>query len=121
MPFENITFKNTNVHVSLKINEYATQKIATLRKYVAPEVEARAEVEFERVASHKSGAVCRTEVNVFVAGTLYRAEATEETFEAAIDAARSQLDQEMRKAHKKRTSLFRDGGRKIKEMMQFWG
>ena len=121
MSFENITFKNTNVHANPKINTYAAQKISTLEKYVAPGVEARAEVEFERVASHRSGAICRTEVNVTVAGTLYRAEATEETFEAAIDAVRAQLDHEMRKAHKKRTSLFRQGGRKIKEMMQFWG
>ena len=49
---------------------------------------------------------------------MFRAEATEETFEIAIDVVRNELDQAMRKSHEKRDSLKRQGGRKIKEMIR---
>lgn len=118
MTFQNITFKHTNSHTDSSIRGFVTQKLNTLLKYVNEEQEVTAEVEFEKVAPHKSGPICRVEVNVTVGGTLYRAESIAVTFEAAVDVVRDQLDQEMRKAHKKRNSLFRKGGRTLKEMMQ---
>lgn len=119
MAFQNITFKHTNSNTDSRIHGFVTQKLSGLEKYVGGETDTRCEVEFERVAPQKSGNVCRIEVNIWVAGTLYRAEAVAQTFEAAVDVVRDELDQEMRKAHKKRNSLFRRGSRKIKEIMRF--
>lgn len=119
MALTNITFKHTNSGTDGSIHDFVTQKLASLAKYVGDETDVRTEVEFEKIASHNSGAICRIEVNIWVGGTLYRAENTQETFEAAVDVVRDELDQEMRKAHKKRHSLLRRGGRKIKEMMRF--
>ena len=119
MVFENITFKHTNSQVSEKIHSLVSSKFEALGKYIEAGVPARAEVEFERVASHKTGPICRMEANIWVDGKLYRAETTQETFEAAVDVIKSELDQELRKANTKRTSLFRRGSRKIKEMMRF--
>jgi len=119
MVFQNITFKHTNSNTDSRIHGFVSQKLSPLEKYVGNETDVRCEVEFERVAPHKSGKVCRVEVNIWVAGTLYRAEAVGETFESAVDIVRDELEQEMRKAHKKRNSLFRRGGRKIKEMVRF--
>jgi ribosomal subunit interface protein len=119
MAFKNITFKHTNSDTDSRIHEFVRQKLVSLEKYVADGVEARVEVEFEKVASHKSGPICRVEVNVWVDGSLYRADNTQETFEAAIDVVKDDLDHEMKKAHKKRNSLFRKGSRKIKEMLRF--
>jgi ribosomal subunit interface protein len=121
MVFQNITFKHTNSNTDSRIHAFVSQKISTLEKYVGDATDVRCEVEFEKVAPHKSGNLCRVEVNVWVNGTLHRAEAVGQTYEAAVDVVRDELSQEMRKAHKKRNSLIRRGGRKIKEMMRFLG
>ncbi len=119
MVFQNITFKHTNSNTDSRIHGFVSQKLSPLEKYVGDETDVRCEVEFEKVAPQKSGNVCRVEVNIWVAGTLYRAEAVGETSESAVDIVRDELEQEMRKAHKKRNSLLRRGGRKIKEMVRF--
>lgn len=118
MIFKNITFKHVNVATNQKLDNLVEQKLVSLEKYVDPGTEVRAEVEFEKIPSHKSGPICRIEINVWEKGTLFRAEATEETFEVAIDVVRNELDQAMRKSHEKRDSLKRQGGRKIKEMIR---
>lgn len=119
MVFQNITFKHTNTEVGDGMDAYATEKLSTLLKYVSEDQEAKAEVEYEKIVAHKTGPVCRVEVNIWIGGELYRAQNTQSTFEAAVDVVRDELDQEMRKAHKRRHSLLRRGGRKIKEMMRF--
>jgi ribosomal subunit interface protein len=120
MSLQNFVIKQTNVTVTEKTRSYAETKLATLQKYVAGTDVMRVEAEFEKLTIHTSAATARVEVNITVGGALYRAEATELAFEAAVDVVRDQLDQEMRKAHKKRHSLLRRGGRKLKEMVR-WG
>jgi ribosomal subunit interface protein len=119
MAFQNITFKHTNSDTNSSIREFTSQKLATLDKYIGDETDVRCEVEFEKVTSQKTGPICRTEVNIWLRGTLFRSEVTQETFEAAVNLVRDELDYEMKKAHKKHHSLIRKGGRKIKEMMLF--
>jgi ribosomal subunit interface protein len=119
MVFQNITFKHTNTEVGNGMDAYSTEKLTTLLKYVSEDQEAKAEVEYEKIVAHRTGPVCRVEVNIWVGGELYRAENTQSTFEAAVDVVRDELDQAMRRVHKKRHSLLRRGGRKIKEMMLF--
>jgi ribosomal subunit interface protein len=119
MVFQNIIFKHTNSQVSNSLQTIAAQKLSTLEKYTKGETDVRCEVEFERIVKHKSGDVCRVEANIWLSGVLFRAEATQATFEAAIDIVRDELNQEMGKAHEKRNSLIRRGGRKIKDMVRF--
>ena len=117
MSFQNIIFKHTNIGSDSKLDAYATEKFLTLAKYTS--ADARVEVEYERVASHRQGEICRVEVNINAGRDFYRAENTKETFEAAINLVRDELEAEMDKAQKKRSSLFRRGARRIKEMMRF--
>lgn len=121
MVFKNIIFKHTNVKSDDTLREYTSAKLELLNKHIsATETDITCEVEFEREAPEQhSGSVYRVEVNLLVAGNLYRAEATEASFEAAVDKVRNELDQELRRSNSKRTSLFRRGSRKIKEMMRF--
>ena len=119
MVSEHITFKNTNIGTDAKLQAYATEKLASLDKFLGGASDVRVEVEFERMVSHKSGPICRAEVNVFVGGSVYRSEVTEMTFEAAVDVAKDDLTHEMSRAHEKRNSLFKRGGRKIKELLRF--
>lgn len=115
----NITFKHTNSDTDSRIHNFVRQKLAILDKYLNDESAVRIEVEFEKVVAHKSGPICRVEVNVWKAGKLYRAEATEMTFEAAVDVVKDYIDQELKRSSERQTSLLRRGSRKIKEFMQF--
>lgn len=116
-----IKYKSTRVVVEDDLKDITDNKLSTLSKFISDDEGVTCEVEFEKVAARNNGRIFRVEVNLEVAGSLYRAEATEESFERAIDEVREELDKEMRRANRKKESLFRRGGRKIKEMMRFGG
>ncbi len=118
MSFPTITFKYTQTPVVYQLQDLITQKFQSLERYVGGKTDVRCEVEFAKVAPHQNGNVYRTEVNLWSDGVLYRAEATEESFEKAIDAVRSELDTELGRARTKRQSLFRRGARRMKDMMR---
>lgn len=120
MSFPHIQFKATQVEVDDALKNLVEQKFQSLAKYIGDETDVRCEVEFEKVAPHQNGPVFRVEANLWVAGTLYRAEATEVSFEHAIDEVRAELDKEIRRARSKRDSLLKKGGRRLKEMLR-WG
>tara|TARA_B100000745_G_C20082463_1_gene369836 strand:+ start:632 stop:994 length:363 start_codon:yes stop_codon:yes gene_type:complete len=120
MSFPNISYKATGTDLEMSLQDLVTSKLESLSKFIGDETDVKCEVEFKKVAPHKSGAVHRVEVNLWVKGQMFRAEATEASFEAAVDEVRDELDKEMRRHSKKRESLMRKGGRKIKEMLR-WG
>lgn len=107
--------KLTNAVVPPQLQAILEQKLVTLEKYIGDETDVVCEVEFEKVAPKENGPVHRLEINLYVAGTLYRAEATANSFEMAIDEVRDELDKEMRRNKSKRLTLLKKGGRKIKE------
>ncbi|MFN3187939.1 MAG: ribosome hibernation-promoting factor, HPF/YfiA family [Candidatus Paceibacteria bacterium] len=118
MTTPNIIFKHTNTDVDYELQSILTQKITPLEKYF--EEPTIVEVEFKKEAPKNNGEVFVVEVNCTVKGELYRAVAMSETFEKSIDKARNELDKELRRAKKKRGSMFRKGARRIKDMMR-WG
>ncbi len=118
MTFPSISTKATNIEITPKIERLIEQKIAPLGRFVSNrETAVTCEVELGKVAEHQSGKIYRAEVNLTIGGKLYRAEAIEEQIEKAIDEVRDELKVELSKASDKRESLFKRGGRKIKEMM----
>ncbi len=119
MVTKNITLKHTHSGTDSSIRTLVEQKLAALEKYVGTETDVRTEVEFEKVVAHKSGPVCRVEVNVFVAGKVFRSESTQETFEAALDIVKDDLATEMQRSNDRHLSLVRRGARKFKEMLRF--
>ncbi|MCA9361203.1 ribosome-associated translation inhibitor RaiA [Candidatus Kaiserbacteria bacterium] len=119
MSFPNIQYKITQVEIEPAIKALVEQKFSSLSKFIGNETDVKCEVEFEKVAPKNNGEVHRFETNLWISGTLYRAESTEESFEKAIDVVRNELDKEIRRSRTKRESLFRKGGRKIKNMMRF--
>ena len=116
--FPSITFKHTHTDEARHLEDVVTHKFAAFEKYIGDESDVRCEVEFAKEAANQSGAIYRVEGNVWVAGTLFRAEATEDTFEKAIDSVRDDLDAEMHKDHDKRVALAREGARAAKEMLR---
>jgi ribosomal subunit interface protein len=118
MSFTNIIFKNTDVTVKRSLQDLVEQKLTSLEKYIGDETDIKCEVEFEKVAPHNSGDIYRVEINLWLAGKMYRAESVKSTYEAAVDLVRDDLDRDLSKDHDKRQTLRRKGGREIKEAMR---
>lgn len=114
-----ISFKATNTDLEMSLQDLVTNKFTSLEKYIGDESDVKCEVEFDKITSSQSGPVHRVEANLWLHGTLYRADATEHSFEEAVDEVRNELDKELRRSNSKRESLMRRGARKLKEMMRF--
>lgn len=121
MSFPAINFKFSGVESTAVPVQLLEDKFQLLGKFVGDETDVKCEVEFEKVTASQSGEVHRVEANLWLHGTLYRADATELSFEAAIDEVRDELDKELRRANDKRHSLVRRGGRAIKDLLRFGG
>ncbi len=114
-----INFKATNAEVSDHLKNIAENKLTTLEKFVG-DAPAVCDVEFERITNHhQNGNIHRVEVNLELNGKLYRAEATAESFEKAIDEVRGDLEHELHSKQGKRETMVLRGARKMKEMMRF--
>lgn len=107
MTFPTISFKHNNLEETKPLTTLVEQKFEPLLKFIQPQSVMRCSVEFEKVGAHQQGRIHRVEANLSVNGTLYRAEATEDSFEKAIDEVRNELDKELRRSKDKRTSLVK--------------
>lgn len=116
-----IRYKATNIPLEGTLQDLVEQKFRTLEKYIGEETDTKCDVEFEKETGehHNSGKIHRVEANLSVRGKLYRAVASEENFEKAIDEVRAELDRELAKFNEKRETLLKRGGRKFKEMLRF--
>ena len=119
MSFSNIQFKGTNISVENKWKDIVIQKFSTLQKHIGTPSDLSVQVEFEKMASHNSGDIYRVEANIYSRGKVFRAEASAQSFEAAIDMVHKELDRELAKAHDKHDTLIKRGRRKIKDMLRF--
>ncbi|MCD5382044.1 MAG: ribosome-associated translation inhibitor RaiA [Candidatus Pacebacteria bacterium] len=120
MTFPTINTRGNNVELTPELTALLEQKLAPLGKFLpAGETDVSCNVELEKVAEHQSGKIHRAEINLRVAGTLYRAEATEEQMERAIDVMRDEVKRELRRDTTKQQSLLRRGGQKIKALLRF--
>ncbi len=121
MNFPTITFKTTNTQSDIDIQELTEKKLQALGKYIDTGAKTICEVEFDKVTASEKGQIFRVEVNLQVNGDLFRAEATKNSFEEAVDEVRNELDKELRRKRRKGMTLFKKGSRKLKEMMRFGG
>lgn len=117
MTFPTINYKYNGIEEAKSLADVVDQKLGSLHKFVGEEAAAVCEVEFEKLGAHQNGRVFRVEVNLSINGTLYRAEATENTFEEAIDKTRDELDQELSRAKDKHGTLGRRAGRALKSLL----
>lgn len=116
MAFPMINYKYNDLAEAQELASVVDAKFAAFEKYVA-DAAVTCDVEFEKVTAQQQGKVFRVEANVMMDGKLYRAEATEESFEAAIDEVRDELDKEFRRAKDKQATLQKQAGRDMKEQL----
>ena len=101
MTFPSINYKFNDLNEAQALTDIVEQKLASVEKYLRKGGSGTCDVEFSKVSAQQNGQIHRVEINLLVDGTLYRAEATEESFEKAIDEVRSELDKELRRAKEK--------------------
>lgn len=119
MSFPMINFKITNAEVSDQLKTVTEHKLASLDKFIGDNP-AICDVQFEKITNHhQQGRVYRVEINLEIGGQFYRAEATDENFEKAIDVVKGDIEHELQSARGKQETLWRQGARRIKNMMRF--
>lgn len=117
MTFPNINYKFNDLPEAQALTEIFEHKCETFAKYLHGNEAVTCEVEFQKVAPQQNGQIHQVEINLTINGTLYRAVATEESFEKAIDEVRHELDKELRKAKEKQETKDKQAGRAAKEQM----
>ena len=113
----NINFNYNNLDEAQELTETTEQKLNTLKKFIADDKATICDAEFDKVAANNKGAIFNFSVNLQVDGTMYRAEATEESFEAAVDEVRDELDKKLRRTKSKKDSLGKKAGRAMKNLI----
>jgi len=113
----NINF-NYNSHAEAQaLTESTEQKLATLKKFIGSDKSVICDAEFDKVAANNKGQIFRFSVNLEVDGDMHRAEATEESFEAAVDEVRDELDKKLRRNKSKKDTLGKKAGRALKNLI----
>lgn len=117
MKFPVINYNFNDIEEVRSLVDIVEQKFAVMEKYLHGSQSVLCDVEFNKINSNQNGEINRVEVNLMIDGELYRAEATKESFEKAIDEVKAGLDKELRRAKEKQTKLHKQAGRKVKKQM----
>ena len=113
----NINFNYNNHTEAQNLTDTTEQKLTSLKKFIADNASIICDAEFDKVAANNKGSIFRFSVNLQVDGDMYRAEATEESFEAAVDEVRDELDKKLRRTKSKKDSLGKKAGRALKNLI----
>jgi ribosomal subunit interface protein len=108
-----IKFTNIKPEEALKVyTEMRLEKVERLVEHMQDESICR--VELALLTKHGSGEVFQAEIQVRVAGKDLRVVREREDLRAAIDEARDELLEEIKKMKEKNESLYRRGRRQMK-------
>ena len=113
-----IDIKATNTRLTKSLQEYIDKKIGRLKKFLTgyQTDEVIAFVEIGRPSQrHKTGRVYYAEVNLRVAGRLYRVKNEATDLYAAIDEVKDELQREIRRNKEKKITKERRKARSLKK------
>lgn len=114
-----INIKAHNLELTPAIRSYIDDKLVYLEKLLDPADETvLAEVEIEKTDHHHRGLVFRAEINLKTRTGQFFSQETMEDLYAAIDIVKDEVADQLRKASKRRISLVRRGGRRLKTMFK---
>lgn len=115
-----IRIKTTDYEMTSEVKAYLEEKIAAIEKLLAHDAHAaRIEAEVGRaVGSSQQGNVWRAEFIVMSEGERWVAEAMAESVNAAIDVAKDEILQQIRKNKGRDTTLVRRMGARLKRWAQ---
>jgi ribosomal subunit interface protein len=117
--YMDIRIKTSDYEMTSEVAAYLDEKIASLERLIKDGA-ARCEVEIGRaVGSSQQGDVWKAEIIVHQFGERFVAIAKEESINAAIDIAKDEMLQQLRKNKDRGTTLTRRMGAKLKKMARF--
>jgi len=113
--------KTTDFSMTPEVSKYLDDKLVALEKFIHKDDESiKCDVEIGRTTEHhQSGDIFRVEINVSIGKTLLRAESVQDSIFAAIDDAQEDITRRLRRHKGKNTTLFRRGGKVIKDILRF--
>ena len=113
-----LRIKASDYEMTSDVSNYLNDKMATIEKVV--EKPARCEVNIGRAVGHsQQGNVWKAEIIVDQGGDRLVAEAMAESVNAAIDAAKDEILQQLRKSKGKHVAMARRVGARIKAWTRF--
>lgn len=112
-----LRIKTTDYQLTDETRSYLDDKIASIKKILGNEAaSARCEVTLGRAVGHsENGDVWRAEIIVQNSGERHVAAARAESINAAIDQAKDEMLQQLRKSKGKEVSLMRRMGARLKK------
>ena len=119
MAFPITHIKASNVELSDQLRGIVEQKLSGLEKFIGNETDVSCDVELGKTTASQSGNIFRAEVNLYLKGKLYRAEATTDQLEKSIDEVPEELYRELERANDKSQTLMKKGGAMLKNMLRF--
>ncbi|GMU74103.1 MAG: hypothetical protein AMXMBFR44_3020 [Candidatus Campbellbacteria bacterium] len=118
----NINLKASGIDLTPALRSYVDDKMKALEKFIDPNIAAQADVEIGQTTHHhQSGKIFRCEINLVVPGDLIRVVAQEEDLYAAIDVAKDELLDKVRKRKDKKTKDVRRASRMFKSVLRKFG
>lgn len=117
-----INTKMTQCEMTPEVQTYLDEKLDAISKLVVvgdADAKVTCDVEIEKTQSQQHGPIWRAEMNLSFEGNMYRAEATAESINAALDEVKDEMTKRLRRDKKKRFDMIRRGGAKMKEWMRF--
>lgn len=115
----NINIKATGIELTTALHDYVVDKVSSLERFLSyNQDEIIAAVEIGKTTKHhKTGDYFRAEINLNFPGQALRVEAEESDLYAAIDVAKDNLSEAIKTVSKKKTTLFKRGGRLLKSIL----
>lgn len=118
----NIQYKAHDVELTNELRALVEEKLTAVLKLLAHHEPSNISLEaiLAHDGAHHTGTVFRVDFTVFAGGERTHAVGHGETMHSAIDMAKDELVERLRREKEKHETLARKGGRMIKKMMR-WG
>lgn len=117
----NINISAKGIELTPAIKEYGERKLRALQRFFKNAEEVRATlVVGKETAHHREGEVFLAEASISLNGECYHADEVSDDLYAAIDTVQSELERMITGTKKKKESLVRRGGRRIKDTIRRW-
>jgi ribosomal subunit interface protein len=115
----NIRVKATNLSLNPAISGYLEKRLAKIGKLVGRDPSVTCDVELSRTTDHhQKGDVFRAEIHIVGHGLDAYAAALNEDLHMAVCDVRDEIIKEIRGGKKKRRSLIRRSGARVKAMVK---
>jgi ribosome-associated translation inhibitor RaiA len=116
----NITIKATRHQLNDEERNLVNEKLGPIAKLIGADAEtAELNVEVAVTADgEKHGTACRAEANLSAGGRFYRASASADTMQSAVEAVHHELAREVKSERGRTRRLWKKGRAAIKAMLQ---